>query len=227
MRSETTNIYLNQQGSTSSLKNNRLELRGLIALLLLTNLGLLLGNTPASNLMFRQVAIAAGEWWRMLSWPFVHVSRYHLLLDATAFLLLYAGLQEVKPGRRVAYLLTTIFGSLLFPLLFSAEIAQLGLCGLSGPAHGLFAVRALELRGFGNGKRLGNLLLCGLVLKICWELSTGTSFLQQLHLGDVGHPIVTTHAGGVIGGVVCYLLHQRDKNHVPPAPQKEAYGKEI
>lgn len=46
----------------------------------------------------------------------------------------------------------------------------------------------------------------GLLLKVAWELAIGTVFLQQLHLGDIGQPIVATHAGGVLGGLLGYLL---------------------
>ncbi len=224
MRSATY-TYKAKQIPTLILNRKTFEMRSIFALLILTNLGLLLGNTPATNLMFQPIAVATGEWWRILSWPFVHVSRYHLLLDATAFLLLYAGLNETKSGRRIGYLMATFCGSLLLPFLASPQIEQIGLCGLSGPAHGLLAISALELRNTGNGKNTGNLLLTGLLLKTGWELLTGNTFLQQVHLGDIGQPIVTTHAGGVIGGTLCFLFYTiGDKNHVPPSSSAGARG---
>jgi hypothetical protein len=67
-----------------------------------------------------------------------------------------------------------------------------------------------------ENKRIGTLLLFGLIFKIIWELLSGAAFLQQLHLGDIGNPIVSTHAGGVIAGIVCYKIHKAwSKNHVP------------
>lgn len=189
--------------------SKQFEIRALLALLFLTNLGLLLGNIPSANLMFRPAAVASGEWWRLVFWPFVHVSRYHLLLDATAFLLLYNGLQEQRWQARLGYLLTTFAGSLLLPLLISPEISLLGLCGLSGPAHGLFAISALELRQSDSGKRLGTLLFVLLLLKTGWELSSGTVALQQLHIGAIGQPIVSTHAGGLLSGLISYHVGKR------------------
>lgn len=208
--------------------DKRIEIRGLLALLLLTNLGLVLGNTPASNLIFQPVSVASGEWWRILSWPFVHVSRYHLLIDGIAFLLLYSGLQEHNRYIRLSYALWAAVGSLMLPLLLAPEIAVIGLCGLSGPAHGLMAITALELRTNSKEKRLGKLLLYGLLLKTGFELVSGTAFLQQLHIGDIGQPIVSTHAGGVVAGAALFKIRNAlRKNPVPhtdPLIRKQGTG---
>ena len=206
MQPETTYIYTSNTSCSNFIKGKTLEIRTLLGLLLLINLGLIIGNTPAVNLIFHPASVINGEWWRVLTWPFVHVSRYHLLLDATAFLLLYAGLKEAKTCVRISYVLGTFTGSLLLPLLIAPEISQIGLCGLSGPAHGLLAISALEIRQSTNEKKLGNLLLYGLLVKIGWEFATGTAFLQQLHFGNIGQPVVSTHAGGVIAGLFCYWI---------------------
>src|SRR6478735_2634518 len=65
--------------------------------------GSVLFGSPSGTMMFRPDAVAAGEWWRLLTHPFVHVTWYHLLLDASAFFLLYHGLLERKLGRRLVY----------------------------------------------------------------------------------------------------------------------------
>jgi len=201
---------------TKQNSSNCFEIRALIALLILTNLGLLLGNTPAAELMFQPKAVAAGEWWRLLSWPFVHVSRYHLILDGTAFLLIYSSLKEKRPIYRVACTLAVFIGSLLLPIIISPQISQVGLCGLSGPAHGLIAISALEMRQNSSERTIGSLLLCALCLKTGWELYTGLAFLQQLHFGNIGQPIVATHAGGLIAGLSSYQLRNFwRKNPVP------------
>ena len=214
MKSAAEAINVNRMNHPTQ-TSKEFEIRALIALLFLTNLGLLLGSVPSINLMFQPDAVATGQWWRLAAWPFVHVSRYHLLLDATAFLLLYTGLQESCWQTRLGYLLTTFAGSLLLPLLISPEIAQLGLCGLSGPAHGLFAISALELRQTDNGKKLGNLLLFLLILKTGWELISGTALLQQFHLGDIGQPIVATHAGGMLSGLISYHFRKKQAKQAP------------
>lgn len=176
--------------------------QGWLLLLALVNLDLLLGNGPAVELAFDPAAVAAGEWWRLLSWPLVHVSWYHLLLDGAAFLLLWAGLEERRAGRRLLLVAGCALGSLLLPLAIAPQIQQLGLCGLSGVAHGLMAFSALEMLRHRSQRSLGWILLGGLLLKVAWELVSGTVVLQQLHLGDIGQPIVATHAGGVMGGIL-------------------------
>ena len=196
------------------------ELYGWLALLLLVNFGLLLGNVPNSALMYDPAAVAGGAWWRVATWPWVHVSRYHLLLDSTAFLLLYQGLEARSAWLRCSYLLATIAGSLLLPILCTPELARLGLCGLSGPAHGLMAITALELCGQRRHRWLGTGLLGGLLAKTAWELWSGTAFLQQYHFGDIGVPILTTHAGGVLGGILVFGLGrwcQLRRDFPPPA----------
>lgn len=180
-----------------------------LVLLALVNLGLLLGNVPAVNLAFDGPAVAAGEWWRLLTWPLVHVSRYHLLLDGAAFLLLYAGLEERRAARRLLLFAACAAGSLLLPLAIAPQLRQLGLCGLSGVAHGLMAISALEMIRQRSQQSVGWVLLGGVLLKVAWELVTGTVVLQQLHLGDIGQPIVATHAGGVLGGLLGYALFGR------------------
>ena len=186
--------------------NNRVELAFWIGLLVLANLGLLIGNSPSIDLTFRPQAVAAGEWWRIFISPFVHVSRYHLLMDGTAFLLVYAGLEERRWSRRLALALCSAAGSLLLPLAIAPELNQIGLCGLSGAAHGLTAVSALEMLRHRQQRKVGGVLLVALLSKTAWEMWSGTVFLQFLHFGDIGQPIVATHAGGVLGGVAGFLL---------------------
>lgn len=213
MRNQTLTIEhrspLPPNTATAGGSSNSRQWQGWLVLLALVNLGLLLSNVPAVNLAFDGAAVAAGEWWRLLSWPLVHVSRYHLLLDGVAFLMLYAGLEERRAGRRLLLFAACAAGSLLLPLAIAPQIQQLGLCGLSGVAHGLAAVSALEMIRHRSQQSLGWILLGGLLLKAAWELATGAVLLQQLHLGDIGQPIVATHAGGALGGLLGYWLFCR------------------
>jgi len=179
-----------------------------LVLLVSANWALLWGGTISTRLIFDSAAVTAGEWWRVFTFPWVHVSRYHLLLDGAAFLLLYAGLDERFLLRRLLLVFASGAGSLLLPLAISPQIHQIGLCGLSGIAHGLTAVSAGEMLKNSKQRWIGGWLLLGLSAKSLWELWTGTAFLHYLHLGDIGQPIVATHAGGVAGGLAGYLLLQ-------------------
>ncbi len=190
----------------TNITGNRMAIVFWVSLLAVVNFSLVFGNHPAINMMFRPDAIADGEWWRIFLSPLVHVSPYHLLMDGSAFLLVYIGLEEHRWSRRLVLTLFSAAGSLLLPLFIAPELNRIGLCGLSGAAHGLTAVSSLEMSRHRGQKKIGCFLLVVLSLKVAWELWSGTVFLHFLHFGDIGHPIVATHAGGVLGGVVGYVV---------------------
>ena len=178
------------------------------AILLGANITLFLG-APAAALVFFPDLVAGGEWWRVLAHPFVHVSFYHLLLDATAFFILYTGLSHWKAPRRWAAFVGCAAGSLLVSIAASPQVAVRGLCGLSGIAHGLMAVWALDMMRQDSDKQtalLGLLCFIGIVGKSVLECATGGVLFASLHIGSVGSPIVASHAGGVLGGILAYLL---------------------
>ncbi len=199
-------------------KSRSFELRLWIVALTLCNLGLLKG-IPATNLLFSPESVASGQWWRLLTWPFVHVSPYHLLLDGSAFLMLYSGLNEPRGPARISLLLGSAAGSLLLPLWLSPGLSATGLCGLSGIAHGLLAVTALELatgkKKDASAKKAGILLLVGLLAKCAVEMATGQVFLASLHLGAIGTPVVATHAGGALGGLAAFSVLRRRRHRAP------------
>src|ERR1043166_2526392 len=72
----------------------RIELLGLAVILILFNGPILLGGVSNSQLLFLPEAVGRGEWWRLFTHPFIHVTWLHLLLDGAAFLLLYHDLQQ-------------------------------------------------------------------------------------------------------------------------------------
>ncbi|MBN2428060.1 MAG: rhombosortase [Deltaproteobacteria bacterium] len=189
-------------------KTRALELWGWLALLIFCNHSLLQGRM-AEQYVFLPTLVANGEWYRAVLSPFVHVSWYHLALDALAFLFLWKSLDGENTGIRWIYLLFCWAGCLLVPLLVSEQIHALGLCGLSGISHGLFAVSALELSDDKNHKEawfIGWIMFAVLFAKIVWEMLSGKVFLAGFHLGYVGTPLVSSHLGGFLGGSLAYFL---------------------
>ena len=187
----------------------RAELFIFALLLGLLNLPLFAGHSTAA-LRFQVNAVARGDWWRVLTHPFVHVSWYHLLLDGAAFLTLYGNLLTEQRWRRLTYVTGSAAGSLLVALCASPLIAAHGLCGLSGAAHGLMAVSALEMLALsGSSRAIRAVALAsfvGVAAKCIYEAMTDHALFAALHFDLLGTPIVACHAGGVLGGLIALLL---------------------
>lgn len=186
----------------------------LAVLIAAANVSLAAGVFPAS-LIYLPEKVMAGQWWRLATHPFVHVSAYHLLLDGAAFLLLYAQLAERSLAKRIGYLLG-IHAAVIAGVTWSLPAVEaVGYCGLSGLAHGLMAVWCLERMGGGGAdrveRRLAMGVLAGLVVKCVYEVAAGHVLFESTHLGDVGVPVVASHLAGVLGAVVMYGLF-----HVTP-----------
>ena len=188
--------------------NARPEWPILVCLLALFNVHLIAGPGVAP-LHFHPEPVLQGEWWRIFTHPFVHVTPYHLLVDAIGFFVVCATLQERRVIRRLLYCAGSALGSLVLALLFAAGIDSVGLCGLSGVAHGLMAVAGLEMISQGGKDRtvvrVGWITLLAVVAKGLYEAATGTVPLAGLHLGSVGTPLAACHLGGVVGGSLVYL----------------------
>src|SRR5262252_2802298 len=133
----------NLQPATSRWLPRRPELLAFAVLIAVFNFPLICGSSWHS-MAFEKQTFLQGQWWRLLAHPFVHLTWYHLLLDATAFLTLYVGLLDRSLGRRLGYIIGAAAGSVVLSWASSMTSVK-GLCGLSGIAHGLMAVSALEM----------------------------------------------------------------------------------
>ncbi len=186
----------------------RPELMLFVALLTLFNVPVLAGSCFHS-MAFLPQAVESGQWWRLFTHPFVHVTWYHLLLDGAAFLMLYHSLIEASVVRRLVYVFAAGAGSLLVSWASAPGISTGGLCGLSGIAHGLMAVSALELvAGQAPGStewRIGQVSFMLVVGKAALEALSGRMLFTFLHFGLMGDPVAVSHAGGVVGGLLGVL----------------------
>jgi rhomboid family GlyGly-CTERM serine protease len=176
------------------------------SLIFALNLPLLFGSGWHA-LMFQPEAVRHGQWWRLLTHPFVHVTWYHLLLDGSAFFILYHSLIELSLGKRLAYLVGGAVGSVTAAWASSGSAS--GLCGLSGIAHGLMAVSALELVSSQPSHsaewRVGLATFAFVVGKAMYEALSGHMFFAILDFGLLGDPISVSHAGGIVGALVLML----------------------
>lgn len=190
-------IHPSRATAAGGLLRRRPELAVYALLLLLLNTG---GSwlERAWDFGFRPDAVATGEAWRVLTHPFVHLSTYHLLLDATAFLGLAAMLESRSAWRRILITPLCVAGALLGAWLTGQ--ADGGYAGLSGAAHGLFAYVCISLYRAGTPEALWGLIL--LLAKCLLEMLLGGNVLQMFHLGFVGTPVPACHAGGALAGVL-------------------------
>ena len=188
----------------------------LFAGLIIVFSGSVLFGSVWQSMIFQPAAVKGGEWWRVVTHPFVHVTWYHLLLDASAFFLLYNGLLESKVTYRLAYVIAAAAGSLLLSWLAVPAIASAGLCGLSGIAHGSMAVSAIEMMRAQSVRssewRAGVITFGMVVAKAAYEAITGNILFGFLYFGLVGDPVAVSHAGGIIGGLLAILLLARIEN---------------
>jgi len=178
------------------------EIALFVALILIFNLPVLFGGYW-SAMMFQPGAVRNGEWWRLLTHPFVHLTWYHLLLDGAAFLSLYWSIVEKSILVRLAYVIAAGAGSLIASWVASPAISTNGLCGLSGIAHGLMAISAIEMLGGDRTEwRIGWITLILVVGKGVFEAITGRMLFGFLDFGLLGNPVAVSHAGGILGGLI-------------------------
>jgi rhomboid family GlyGly-CTERM serine protease len=173
----------------------------------LASVPLLLRGVPPLAFVYSPAAVADGEWWRLLSHPFVHVSRYHLLLDGAAFLSLLLGLADRSSGERLLLVVAAGAASLIAATPVPGETA---LYGLSRVGHGLMAATAVLSLSEGDAptRRAAAILLSLVAGKALLEAATGQLLLDLFHLGDLGQPNRLCHLGGVVGGVLGGMVIQ-------------------
>lgn len=219
-------LYNQSKFSTSHAKAPRagtwkmISWDGAILLAMVAGLNMhLAGIGSASEMIFLPGAFAEGQWWRLLTYPFVHVSWYHLFLDAGAFFLLYAELADRKISHKLFCLMCCTAVSLIVALLASPLIESRGLGGLSGTAHGLMAFYGLEMMGRKSERRIGQITFWLVAAKSVWEAINGQVFLGFMHMGSCGTPLAACHLGGVLGGILAYWL-LKERNNLQNAPDE-------
>lgn len=177
---------------------------GLMAALLVA--GHPLDDLTQHALRYERAAVAAGEWWRLLTAHFAHLSWAHALLNAAALLLVLQIFRSVVQTAEwwlaaAAALLTIDAG------LWWLEPGLDWYAGASGVLHGLFAAGLAGLWR-GGERRLAVALTIGLIAKLAFE------WWQGPLSGTSDLPVVTAAhrygaAGGVVVGVTMLLRGRR------------------
>ena len=157
-------------------------------------LWLLLAGGPhwTAALRYDRAALREGEWWRLISAHWVHLSVRHLLLDSAGLVLLWTlYARELRPWDWLPVLVgatATIDAGLWW-----AQPQIEWYVGLSGLLHGAWSAGAAAV-ALRHG-RWGWLMLAILALKLLLEQRAGASLVAEF-------PVVTmAHVYGALGGL--------------------------
>lgn len=168
------------------------------------------GDAARALLAWDRGAIAAGQWWRLLSGNFVHLGTYHLLLNLLGLLVLVLLCpQRLSATRWLTRLLVLSLAVGVGLYLFAPQWQRY--VGLSGVIHGLFLLGLLpQVR---QGDRIALIALLYLFGKLGWELATGAPVSDERALG--GKVVLASHLYGTLGALMYGLIFEFFTAHTP------------
>jgi rhomboid family GlyGly-CTERM serine protease len=165
------------------------------AVLILPVLG---GATLQGALRYERVAVAAGQWWRLVTGHVVHLDLRHALLNAAGLVLLWVLFAGLRTPR---YWLFVLLASMLaIDVGFWWLEPQLAwYVGASGLLHGLMAAGTLCL--LQDRDRIAMPTAAIFIAKLAWEQAVG-----PLPLETHATVIVDAHLYGAAGGLSAAAL---------------------
>lgn len=178
--------------------NRKYTLAPMVVSVLLLGL-FLLPEAWLFQLTYEREAIAQGQWWRLISGQFIHLSWGHLGLNIAGIWVMYLLYAEHAPGWRYY----AVVGGLalctnLGMYSFAPNVTHY--VGFSGVLYGLFAWGAvLDIY---RKIKLGWLLACGIVIKVSWEYAYGPVAVGAASADALA---VAAHFYGVLGGLAVGL----------------------
>jgi rhomboid family GlyGly-CTERM serine protease len=177
-----------------------------IALAILATAGAF-ASTDVRDALVADGRIFEGQWWRLVTGPFIHATWGHLVRDLA--LVAIAGI--AYEGPLASRKLHVFAGGIVVPAL-AVLVARdaTWYCGLSGLSHALLAAAlSYEFVRRRGAARAVVLLLCVIAAaKPVYELLTGApAFAMPLGEGVVQVPLA--HVIGVLTGIACGLVAGR------------------
>jgi rhomboid protease GluP len=159
----------------------------------------------------RNFVLQSGEWFRLLSAPFLHVDAGHLVMNSIALFLAGRTLESLI-GRAwfgAVYVVGALAGSLLSLVLNPVSIVAVG---ASGAIMGLFAAMLVVSMHFPSGA-----IRTGLQMNAAYVLIPS---LLPLASALQGHTVdYAAHFGGAIGGATVGLLILRIWSRTEASPK--------
>lgn len=167
-------------------------LLSICAVLLLLALG---GESARRILQYERGALAAGQWWRLLSAHLVHLDLEHAALNSLGLVLMWALFAADFRPRRWSYIVLAAVAAIDVGLWFRDSTVQ-WYVGSSGVLHGVMAAGTVaHLR---RGDLDGWLLAAFLIGKLIYEQTAGALPFAGEHMGVV----VDAHLYGALGGAL-------------------------
>ncbi|OUS24847.1 rhombosortase [Gammaproteobacteria bacterium 45_16_T64] len=175
------------------------------------------GNDVTQALALNADKINGGEWWRLISAHFVHLSPNHALLNVTGYLILGFGFRnEVNPKEEMSALFFAMTGVGLGIYFFSPELSWY--VGLSGATYGLLVSNVII--SMKKTPFLSGFFLFFVVTKIIYEqfFAPTDRFTEELIGGSVA---IDSHLYGAISGIFpglfWFLRKTRNMNQPKPS----------
>jgi membrane associated rhomboid family serine protease len=148
-------------------------------------------STAVGNFGLYGVAVAEGEWYRLISGGFLHASLTHIAFNMFALFFLGRMLEPSIGTLRFVFLyVAALFGGAFGALLLSGP--DTFTIGASGAIFGIFGAAFVIARGRGVDAVAGTI---GVILLINLAFSFGS---PRISLGG--------HLGGLVAGVICALV---------------------
>ena len=157
-------------------------------------LPVLAGDAGREALRYDRAALAAGQWWRLLTAHIVHLDFNHAALNSLGLVLMWALFaRDYRPRQWLAVVLGSM--AAIDAGLWLRDSTVAWYVGSSGALHGLMAAGTLaHLR---RRDLDGWILAVFIVLKIAYEQSAGALPFSDSHGGGV---VVDAHLFGALGG---------------------------
>ncbi|HWM67784.1 MAG TPA: rhombosortase [Steroidobacteraceae bacterium] len=156
-------------------------------------LPVLAGDAGREALRYDRAALAAGQWWRLLTAHFVHLDFDHAALNSLGLVLMWALFaRDYRPRHWLAILIGAI--AAIDAGLWLRDSTVAWYVGSSGVLHGIMAAGTLaHLR---RRDLDGWILAVFIVVKLVYEQSAGALPFTDSHSGVV----VDAHLFGTLGG---------------------------
>jgi rhomboid family GlyGly-CTERM serine protease len=161
-------------------------------------LPLLGGDWLRAAWRYERGAVAAGQWWRLVTCHLVHLDAIHALLNTVGLALLWALFaREYRPGQWLLALGVSMFAIAVGFWFLEPQLRWY--VGASAVLHGTFACGCVAL--IKRGDRIGLIAGVLFVAKLAWEHWHG-----PLPFERADQVVTISHLYGAVGGALAGVL---------------------